>query len=281
MTDSPSQERDVRRVMDEIACLTEPRGPLEESIQPRASASIRSSVYTPHQILRRVSFSTGGIVSLLRERFGRQGVSTQLRSRALIALPGPSRASASAAISRTVPRSPHTIENYDPTYGLRPEGAPSKSTLNSLPSLFARNKGLVDLAEQTNEVEDTYDETRSSDPWEDFLSDGGNIGPSVTEVSDITGYDAVGGGTITRPRVCHSQSQIHVSPDSEVDDIPPPTHRPDPGPSTARPSSVALMRFPSRPDSLCTPYSAAPYSESPLRRTQSIPPVPSLDHSPC
>lgn len=192
------------------------------------------------------------------------------------------------------------IENYDPTYGLRPEGAPSKSTFNSLRSLFARNKGLADLAEETSEVEDAYDETGSFDPWEDFLSDGGNIGPSISEVGDVTEYEtvpAVGGGTITRPRVYHSQSQIYVSPDGEVDDIPPPTRRPGPGPSTSRPPSVASMRSPSRPDSLYNPYFAGmtplyesmpeahlysqpPYSEIPMRRTQSIPPVPSLDHSP-
>ncbi|KAI0722591.1 hypothetical protein C8Q76DRAFT_365882 [Earliella scabrosa] len=186
------------------------------------------------------------------------------------------------------------IENYDPTYGLRPEGLPSKSTFSSLRTLFSRNKGLADLAEESSEAED---ETGSFDPgtWEDFLSDGGNIGPSVSEIGDVTEYEtvpAVGGGTITRPRVYHSQSQIHVSHDGEVDDIPPP-RRPEP----SRPPSI---RSPSRPGSLYNPYFAGmtpmyetvteahPYSQpypvesstTLLRRSQSTPPVPSLDHSP-
>ncbi|RDX53746.1 hypothetical protein OH76DRAFT_1398868 [Lentinus brumalis] len=196
------------------------------------------------------------------------------------------------------------IENYDPTYGLREEGGPAKSTFSSLRSLFARNRGLGDLTEEGSEVDD-IDDTRSFDPgtWEDFLSDGGNIGPSVSEAGDVTEYEtvpAIGGGTITRPRVYHSQSQIHVSPDGEVDDVPPASRRPLAGPS--RPVSLASMsmRSPSRCGSLYNPYFAGAtplyesvpdvhsysqpdYAESsagPLRRSQSIPPVPSLDHSP-
>ena len=197
------------------------------------------------------------------------------------------------------------IENYDPTYGLREEGGPAKTTFSSLRNLFARNKGLADLAEEGSEFDDN-DDTGSFDPgtWEDFLSDGGNIGPSISEAGDVTEYEtvpAVGGGTITRPRVYHSQSQIHVSPDGEVDDIPLPSRRSSLA-SPSRPVSLASMsmRSPSRPGSLYNPYFAGmtplyetvpdahPYSQpyyaessaEPLRRSQSIPPVPSLDHSP-
>ncbi|CDO69566.1 hypothetical protein BN946_scf184759.g6 [Trametes cinnabarina] len=103
------------------------------------------------------------------------------------------------------------LENYDPTYGLRPEGLPVKSTFSSLRTLFGRNKGLADLAEEASEA-DELDDSGSIDPgtWEDFLSNG-DVGPSISEAGDVTEYEtvpAVGGGTITRPRVYHSLSQI-------------------------------------------------------------------------
>ncbi|KAI0775890.1 hypothetical protein BD413DRAFT_491086 [Trametes elegans] len=194
------------------------------------------------------------------------------------------------------------IENYDPTYGLRPEGLPAKSTFSSLRNLFGQNKGLADLAEESTEADDGIDDTGSFDPgtWEDFLSES-NIGPSVSEAGDVAEYEtvpAVGGGTITRPRVYHSQSQIQVqTPDGETSHTPSPSRRP----SSSRPGSVHSTRPPSQAGSLYNPYfagltpmyesvpSAHPYvshpyaesSASPLRRSpQSIPPVPSLSHSP-
>ena len=197
------------------------------------------------------------------------------------------------------------IENYDPTYGLRPEGIPAKSTFGGLRNLFGPNKGLADLAEEGTEIDGLLDDVASPDPsaWEDFLSDGGNIGPSISEAGDVPEYEtvpAVGGGTITRPRVYHSQSQIQVqSPDGDVDDEPSSSFRRRP---LSRPISPPGMRSPSRPASLYNPYFAGmtplyesdpdvhPYSQppyaaessaEPLRRAQSIiPPVPSLDHSP-
>ncbi|KAI0832779.1 hypothetical protein BC628DRAFT_1407176 [Trametes gibbosa] len=193
------------------------------------------------------------------------------------------------------------IENYDPTYGLRPEGLPAKSTFSSLRNLFAQNKGLADLAEETSEIDDTFDDTGSFDPgtWEDFLSET-NLGPSISEAGDLTEYEtvpAVGGGTITRPRVYHSQSQIHVvSPDSEAHPTPSAPRRPLP----LRAGSVQSIRPPSQAGSSYNPYFAGvtPYydsvpavhrhsypsyaesSASVFRRSpQSIPPVPSLDRS--
>ncbi|KAI0371604.1 hypothetical protein BV20DRAFT_185072 [Pilatotrama ljubarskyi] len=194
------------------------------------------------------------------------------------------------------------IENYDPTYGLRPEGLPAKSTFSSLRNLFARNKGLADLAEEASEIDDTLDETGSFDPgtWQDFLSET-NLGPSISEAGDVAEYEtvpAVGGGTITRPRVYHTQSQIQVpSSDGEPKHTPSASRRPLP----SRANSMHSIRSPpSRAGSLYNPYFAGmtpyyesvppvgPYSHSsyaesstsPLRRSpQSIPPVPSLDHS--
>ncbi|KAI1796047.1 hypothetical protein LXA43DRAFT_1079660 [Ganoderma leucocontextum] len=195
------------------------------------------------------------------------------------------------------------IENYDPTYGLRPEDIPTKSTFGGLRNLFGPSKGLADLAEEGSETDGLMDDAASLDPstWEDFLSDGGNIGPSISEAGDVPEYEtvpAVGGGTITRPRVYHSQSQIHVqSSDGDVDDEPPTFRRRPP----SRVASVPGTRSPSRPTSFYNPYFAGmtplyefdpdvhPYSQpsyapessaEPLRRAQLILPVPSLDHSP-
>lgn len=40
------------------------------------------------------------------------------------------------------------LEYFDPTYGLRPEGLPSKSGFKGFSNLFTPNKGLADLAEE-------------------------------------------------------------------------------------------------------------------------------------
>ncbi|KAI0677203.1 hypothetical protein C8Q78DRAFT_1073929 [Trametes maxima] len=194
------------------------------------------------------------------------------------------------------------IEHYDPTYGLRPDGLPAKSTFGGLRNLFAQNKGLADLAEEASELDEAIDDTGSLDPgnWEDFLSDG-NLGPSISEAGDMTEYEtvpAVGGGTITRPRVYHTQSQIQpTSPDGTVQATPSGLRRT----LSSRAGSIQSILSPSRPSSLynpyfagvtpmyesippATPYSRTAYAESsasPLRRSpQSIPPVPSLERSP-
>lgn len=113
-------------------------------------------------------------------------------------------------------------EPFDPTYGLRPEGLPTKPGFKSFSSLFGPNKGLADLAEESQVGSSLDDETDYQD------SDG-----SLTEEEDVEGnYDfvdwngisntstppepaieyeaipAIGGGTVTRPRIIHSQSQL-------------------------------------------------------------------------
>src|SRR5882762_3456644 len=100
------------------------------------------------------------------------------------------------------------LENFDPTYGLRPEGLPAKSAFTSFGRLFAPNKGLAALAEDPDEGDYDYDEAGSSSfdvvDWEDTVPD---ISPPPTVSSDeVEGpkYEtlpAVGGGTITRPRI--------------------------------------------------------------------------------
>ncbi|KAI6040459.1 hypothetical protein EDC04DRAFT_2677874 [Pisolithus marmoratus] len=110
------------------------------------------------------------------------------------------------------------IENFDPTYGLRPEGLPTKSVFTNFRQLFRQDKGLADLAEESSEG-DEQAEHDSFDvlDWEDTIPDY-SPPPSVSErLESVTEYEtipAVGGGTITRPRVYHSQSMIQ--PPSEV-----------------------------------------------------------------
>jgi mitochondrial distribution and morphology protein 34 len=118
----------------------------------------------------------------------------------------------------TVPKSamPSTfpdLEDFDPTYGMRPEGVPNKSVFGSFGRLFTPNKGLADLTETEEEA---YEEFSVVD-WEDTIPDF-SPPPSTFGGSDADGgggdgieYEsvpAVGGGTITRPRVYHSQSLI-------------------------------------------------------------------------
>ena len=98
------------------------------------------------------------------------------------------------------------IENFDPTYGLRPEGLPTKSLFGNFGKLFSPAKGLAELTEPLEEVEE-LDELAS-------FSDGvPNIRPSTPSIlsenpQDYETIPAVGGGTITRPRVYLSQSQV-------------------------------------------------------------------------
>ncbi|KAF4619691.1 hypothetical protein D9613_004967 [Agrocybe pediades] len=128
--------------------------------------------------------------------------------------------------SSPTPSSHPELENFDPTYGLRPEGLPAKSGFKAFSSLFTPNKGLAELAEETRsqvdsdygyedeegEDEELYDDEEDSNSfdivdWDDrrSLNFGGPKEPPPTEYETIP---AVGGGTITRPRVYHSQSAI-------------------------------------------------------------------------
>ncbi|GBE79861.1 hypothetical protein SCP_0210630 [Sparassis crispa] len=199
------------------------------------------------------------------------------------------------------------IEHFDPTYGLRPEGLPAKSMFGGFRSLFAaQRKGLADLAEEPSDIDDTMDSSSSFGVanWEDLLSDYNH--PS--EVGDVTEYEsvpAVGGGTITRPRVIHSQSQIHP-PDEAASaaGTPGPARRPLPSrssisaPVLCRPSLSLPLPSSSRSDANYNPYFAGAtplYDGSALRselaneagwaenpgessRSASMPPVPPLEH---
>jgi distribution and morphology protein 34 len=136
------------------------------------------------------------------------------------------------------------LENFDPTYGLRPEGLPSKSGFKGFSNLFTPNKGLADLAEESSdfgEYDDENDERGSFDlvDWEDTIP-GISPTPSVYTTNDRESspeyvYEtipAVGGGTITRPRIYHSQSTIQSAPSSTI---------------SRHPSNGAISYFPDVP----------------------------------
>ena len=98
------------------------------------------------------------------------------------------------------------FENFDPTYGLRPEGLPAKSLFNSFSKLFSPAKGLAELTEPLEDV-DERDELSS---FVDNVPDTRPSTPSIHSENprDYETIPAVGGGTITRPRVYLSQSQV-------------------------------------------------------------------------
>ena len=152
------------------------------------------------------------------------------------------------------------IENFDPTYGLRPEGLPTKSVFSSFGRLFANpGRGLADLAEEnTDEDDDAVGDEGTSYgtvDWQDrvpgFASEPSVLGDNVAGTSAGVEYEtvpAVGGGTVTRPRVFHAHSQAH-----------PITHRSTSHASTSRLTRAALQQLPradlpSRPHSLYNPY---------------------------
>jgi distribution and morphology protein 34 len=149
-------------------------------------------------------------------------------------------------LSSTVSESPTSytvfpdIEDYDPTYGLRPEGVPTHSGYEAFGRLWEKarqgeGRGFGSLMQSRVEEERTGD---VSD--DDFDEDDGGVdremGLDQVESHDTlsplnrhtrtesrcTGEDAVewetfpavGGGVISRPRVYHSQSKIRAPSES-------------------------------------------------------------------
>lgn len=150
---------------------------------------------------------------------------------------------------------PH-LEQFDPTYGLRPDRIPTKSMFSNFRNLFAPNKGLADLAEEPSEVDEEDLGMFDGSNWDDLMSESQFSTtappPSESDLDDVVEYEsipAVGGGTITRPRVIHTQSQVQP----EADDSP-----------VAGPS----RRIPPRLTGLSRPYDS-----------MSIPSTPQVPHS--
>ncbi|KAJ7437104.1 hypothetical protein B0H11DRAFT_2108503 [Mycena galericulata] len=177
---------------------------------------------------------------------------------------------------------------FDPTYGLRPEGIPAKGVFRGFKSLFSPSRGLADLAETEQEsVTDDLDTTY------DILDWGATVPSRNSSVSgDEPEYDhmpAVGGGTILRPRIYHSQShsQSHAqqtqTPPSHTPPRPSLSHNPfsaafasPPSPTSSRSTSPS----PSHSLSLSTPpSSASAYHDPPPLTAHSVHALAMLSHS--
>jgi len=123
-------------------------------------------------------------------------------------------ASSSIQVPSSDSYSPNEYENFDPTYGLRPEGLPANSGFKGFSSLFTPNKGLANLTEESgdNEEEEDFVDDGESTSFDVVTAPGISPPASVyAEHISIPEYEtipAVGGGTVTRPRIRHSQSSI-------------------------------------------------------------------------
>ena len=109
------------------------------------------------------------------------------------------------------------IENFDPTYGLRDEALTTKSDYEAFGRLFAQGpRGLADLASEREQELDFGDGESAFDyvEWDDSMSASTAGGKPMFDLAvddvlpELESIPAVGGGTITRPRVYHSQSVI-------------------------------------------------------------------------
>ncbi|KAG9015515.1 ERMES complex subunit [Tulasnella sp. JGI-2019a] len=108
------------------------------------------------------------------------------------------------------------LENYDPTYGLRPEGLPLKSKYSGFGQLFTGSKGLADISgsidDGGDDVEEDGEKTFDMVEWDEMIPDYSTYAPSSVVHTEYETLPAVGGGTVSRPRVIHSQSQIGLPP---------------------------------------------------------------------
>ena len=154
------------------------------------------------------------------------------------------------------------IEEYDPSYGLRPEGVPAHSGYEAFGRLWEKarqgqGRGFGALMSQPEEeldpsdAEEEEDEVRSLDIVEVddslksmskrlsrsmSLRSGISMTASEDEVEWET-FPAVGGGVVTRPRVYHSQSKIRA-PSEAGGAMPSPSGTATQGSVTARASSI-------------------------------------------
>jgi distribution and morphology protein 34 len=185
---------------------------------PLSSRPTPLGMPSPDLLYRTACFPTIGLQPLLRPQPSRSSSYRHSRSSSVASTSRATAKSAPSLSAHPAASDPSIsfpdLENFDPTYGLRPEGLPTKSVFGAFSSLFAPNKGLADLAEESDEYEDEVGSFDIVD-WENAVPDVS----AATSVSDdagaVTEYEtipAVGGGTITRPRIYHSQSLVQPPP---------------------------------------------------------------------
>lgn len=177
------------------------------------------------------------------------------------------------------------IENYDPTYGLRPEGLPTHSGYEAFGRLWEQNRsgGGRGLGSLMGGPEDSVpprhedsDQSSSEEEHEveepECLSETDDIVPDMEGLPSRSSFEwesfpAVGGGMVSRPRVFHAQSQIRAPSESGFGGaLPSPAATATGGSVTARASSVGTSTvgsyMPAR-STLVTPKPVSPV----LRRT--------------
>ncbi|CAE6424699.1 unnamed protein product [Rhizoctonia solani] len=195
-----------------------PRGPISslpsvaehEPTSPRASERpLRFPTVGLQPALSTYSLPTPAGLAALRPRLsvapsmagsgrGRQP-SSSLNSPTTSSLPPPA---PSPIDPPETPDSDIDQDHFDPTYGLRPEGLPSKSSYSGFSKLYVQNRGLSDLTDGTSSVSRPSSVQEESAYWEEDS-------PDLSDGQDEPGDEyetipAVGGGTITRPKATGS-----------------------------------------------------------------------------
>lgn len=105
------------------------------------------------------------------------------------------------------------IENYDPTYGMRPEGVPVRSHFTGFKRLWAPTRGLADLTEEaSDDIIDGSVDAFDLVSWDDVVTSPQTLNsPSLAPEPDLAdeyeAIPAVGGGVVMRPRIVHAQSR--------------------------------------------------------------------------
>ncbi|KAG6813038.1 hypothetical protein H0H92_014573 [Tricholoma furcatifolium] len=186
----------------------------QESLDTRSSADSAFGSVSPVPLMENVPHlrrtqSAAGSFSYPQRPRSTSGYSSR-------SVPKPKSPKPAAPAINPDPVSFPDLENFDPTYGLRPEGLPTKSVFRGFGSLFTPNRGLADLTEDSEEEEEEDDDGAASFDmvnWEYTLPPStpsiyDDAQESVEPESEFETIPAVGGGTITRPRIYHSQSMI-------------------------------------------------------------------------
>ncbi|KAG5652094.1 hypothetical protein H0H81_006314 [Sphagnurus paluster] len=191
-----------------------------QAFDTRSSADVSMRSMPPSSLNNGIPSNTPrrpqSVTSARSSAYPKRPRSTSGYSSASLSKPKPSEPSSPPIASEPV--SFPDLENFDPTYGLRPEGLPTKSVFRGFSNLFQPNKGLADLAEDSEEDEELDDDDDGAASfdivnWDYTVPDSNpsiydDARESIAPESDFETIPAVGGGTITRPRIYHSQSMI-------------------------------------------------------------------------
>ncbi|TKA51617.1 hypothetical protein B0A53_05494 [Rhodotorula sp. CCFEE 5036] len=125
---------------------------------------------------------------------------------------------------------PESIESYDPTYGLRPDSIPHHAGFKNYEKLVKGGSSRRGLGEVLSDAaadglgaDGLSPDSGHRDPYDDEYDEAAGLGGEDGDLEPDSQYyssssshfetiPAVGGGTITRPRVFHTQSQMRFGP---------------------------------------------------------------------